>query len=559
VDSTSDSASGSCGPNPINGTCTLRAALTQANVSTGVQTIIVPVGTFRLTVTGSDDTGATGDLDILASRTVVIKGQGPANTIIDANGIDRVFDVQPGAAFILTDVKITGGSVSGASGAGLRNNEASATLDNVQDIGNTARASGSSEGDGGGIVNQNNGFLVVNNSVISGNSAAVVNNVGGYGGGIGNFTGSTANINNTEISNNSAGINGGGITQNQNGSNISLTNSTISGNVAVAGGGIASGGAGTTTVNLTTTTVTSNQATNGNGGGITMANQNAVLRITNSTLSNNTSPNNNQFAGGAIRIGGPGSSATITSSTIVNNSAFTGGAISNQSVNGSTASVSVAGSVFGNNNGGNCTANYGGSNNAESGTGCGFGLQNSNTGLSNGNPDTTEGFTVVFVPPTNSPLVDAASDCSGQSTDQRRVARPQATTTLKCDIGSVELQPTTNFNCATPSRLKVATTRASAGVLQVTISTFNPATNQIEPNNRIKSISFNASPNINSSNVIVLPTRPVVGGTQVTFQLIRPLALTAASASGAGTQPFTIVDRCGNYNSFAGGGVNAWQ
>jgi len=527
--------------------------LTQANDSTGVQTIILPFGTFRLTVSGSDDSGAAGDLDILASRQVTIKGQGPANTIIDANGIDRVFDVQPGATFILTDAKITGGSVSGASGAGLRN-RGTATLDNVQVIGNTARASGSNEGDGGGIVNQNGANLTVTNSQISGNSAAVVNNVGGFGGGIGNFTGSIASVINSEISGNSAGINGGGITQNQDGSIVSLTNTTLSGNTAVAGGGIASGGTGTTTVNLTATTVTANQATNGNGGGITMANQSGILRITNSTLSNNTSPNNNAFGGGAIRIGGPGSSATITSSTIVNNSAFTGGGISNASVNGASAGVTVNGSVFGNNNGGNCTANYGGNNNAESGTGCGFGLQNVNTGLSNGNPDTTEGFTGVFVPPTNSPLVDAANDCSGQSVDQRGVTRPQTTTTAKCDIGSVELQPTTNFNCATPSRLKVATTRVSAGILQVTISTFNPSNNQIEPNNRIKSISFGTA-----SNTIVLPARPVVGGTQVTFQLIRPLALTAVSASGAGTQSFTIVDRCGNYKSFAGAGPNAWQ
>jgi len=87
--------------------------------------------------------------------------------------------------------------------------------------------------------------------------------------------------------------------------------------------------------------------------------------------------------------------------------------------------------------------------------------------------------------------------------------------------------------------------------LLVTVKTVK-ANGDPETNNRIKGITFNTG-----SNVVVLPTRPEVGQSTVTFNLIRPELLNTV-AVGAGTQPFTITDRCGTYNSFAGGGPAAW-
>lgn len=57
---------GRCDSDPGSGTrCTLRAALMEANVLGGMQTIRVPSGTYKLTLKGAEEDGArSGDLDI---------------------------------------------------------------------------------------------------------------------------------------------------------------------------------------------------------------------------------------------------------------------------------------------------------------------------------------------------------------------------------------------------------------------------------------------------------------------------------------------------------------
>src|SRR2546425_290335 len=70
--------------------CTLRAAIQEANALAGPDTIVVPAGTYVLTIAGQgEDAAATGDLDV--TDDVSITGAGPDSTIIDGNGIDRVF------------------------------------------------------------------------------------------------------------------------------------------------------------------------------------------------------------------------------------------------------------------------------------------------------------------------------------------------------------------------------------------------------------------------------------------------------------------------------------
>ena len=82
-------------------TCTVRAAVMEANASAGADTINIPAGTYTLTRTPFDDEfnfgGANesiGDLDIL-NGDVTIVGAGAASTIIDGGNIDRIFDIRP--------------------------------------------------------------------------------------------------------------------------------------------------------------------------------------------------------------------------------------------------------------------------------------------------------------------------------------------------------------------------------------------------------------------------------------------------------------------------------
>ena len=84
--------------------CSLREAIIAANEAEGPDSIELPAGTFTLSIEGRDeDLGATGDLDITTSLTLT--GAGQDETIVDAGGIDRVFDVQHN--FLMQDVEIS--------------------------------------------------------------------------------------------------------------------------------------------------------------------------------------------------------------------------------------------------------------------------------------------------------------------------------------------------------------------------------------------------------------------------------------------------------------------
>ncbi len=115
----------------VNGTCSLREAITAANTDLavdacpagiGADVILLPPGTYTLTLAGSNEDGnATGDLDITAALTLV--GSGALATTVDATELgDRAFHVDPlatGAFVSIQAVKVTGGSLT-VSGAGAR-------------------------------------------------------------------------------------------------------------------------------------------------------------------------------------------------------------------------------------------------------------------------------------------------------------------------------------------------------------------------------------------------------------------------------------------------------
>jgi hypothetical protein len=73
----------------------LRSAIQAVNSRSNSDTIQLPSGTIKLTLAGTnEDNAATGDLDLKSN--VTIKGKGAGSTIIDAENLNRVFQVLSG-------------------------------------------------------------------------------------------------------------------------------------------------------------------------------------------------------------------------------------------------------------------------------------------------------------------------------------------------------------------------------------------------------------------------------------------------------------------------------
>ena len=82
-----------------SGHVSLRSAIMAANAKPNSDTIIVPSGTFLLTIPGSGGfSDAAGGLDINGNLT--IKGRGATKTIIDGNDMDRVIQILSGKVSI---------------------------------------------------------------------------------------------------------------------------------------------------------------------------------------------------------------------------------------------------------------------------------------------------------------------------------------------------------------------------------------------------------------------------------------------------------------------------
>jgi len=205
-----------------NGNCSLREAIRAANTHTAVDacpagvgqvTIQLTTGAYPLSLTGQfEDTALTGDLDITADLN--INGAGTGNTVIDANGIDGVFEVFGPAKATFSNLAIVRGDVRPNNGGGLSVNQgASVTLESVYFNANFAAH-------GAGILND--GITIINNSTFIGNVAT------DDGGGIRNDNLMT--ITNSTISANLAAYGSGGGLENH--GTLTLTNSTIQGNQA---------------------------------------------------------------------------------------------------------------------------------------------------------------------------------------------------------------------------------------------------------------------------------------------------------------------------------------
>ncbi len=142
-------------PQPGAGPCTLRAAIIEANALAGADAIVLsndlPDGhVYTLTLAGEgEDAGGSGDLDISDDLQIRFLASGD-RPVVDANGIDRVFDVLAGNVTML-GFDITGGAAVDAqatSGGGVlvRSGAGAVTLSLMRVYGNTAQL-------GGGLYN----------------------------------------------------------------------------------------------------------------------------------------------------------------------------------------------------------------------------------------------------------------------------------------------------------------------------------------------------------------------------------------------------------------------
>jgi hypothetical protein len=207
--------------------CTLRAAVQQARVTAGGDTI-----NFTSAVDGTITLGlgelVIGD-DPDSDKDVTINGPGARILTVSGNNASRVFRIVDDASAVINRLRISNGNTA-FSGGGISNDGDSLTLTNSTVSGNSAN------GAGGGIYNSGNA-LTLSKTTVSGNTS------GDAGGGIRNVGQSDLTLTNSTLSDNSASTNGGGIS---NGGMMMLTNSTLTKNDAgTEGGGVANISPGT--------------------------------------------------------------------------------------------------------------------------------------------------------------------------------------------------------------------------------------------------------------------------------------------------------------------------
>lgn len=372
----------------MTGICTLRAAIQEANAWPGADVIQIAAGTYTLSIAGAgEDLAVTGDLDIRDS--VTIEGASAATTVIDANALDRVFDVKPMSTATLSvairDVTIREGAVTDAGGAGIRHDD--------------------------------DGTLTVEDAVLTENHVSGITSPATGGAIDAGYGGGSLELRRLVLSQNSANR-GGAIFHN---GPFAIWDSTFEANTAaVNGSAIESYAPGS----VERCAFAGNQA----GVGSTVDLNAGPFTFQNSTFSGNTS--------GAATIGTSASTLSLESVTGFDNAAIA-------SVVAYGGTTSIVNSVFWNTAGGSeCHLNGGAivslGHNLDDDDTCGAGpgdlpIQNPQLApLANNG-----GFTETHLPAPGSPLANAGLDSACQIEDQRGYLRNLGPANA-CDIGSVE-------------------------------------------------------------------------------------------------------------------------
>lgn len=392
----------------------LRDAIDQANANPGPDTINVPAGIYTLAILGRDeDANLTGDLDITGATTIT--GAGAGLTIIDADGIDRAFDVIGGPT-VLQGLTITSGAPAVVIAAS-----------------------------GGNVRGQDSADLTIQDSIVSNGNAS-------YGGGVFADKG-VLNIVRTEVVGNSV---------------TGVIGQTVFSGI---GGAIYKGGG---SMVLTDSLVADNHADFNSNAIIYVT---AALTVTNSTINDNTAQGYmvlveaQQSANFAIGL----NHVTIANNTTATS---VGAGLTVNLISPAVMPVTVTGSLFVNNVGSGATqrncallgnggpAITSGGNNLSDDTTCTAFTQpgdlNNNQSTSLGALANNGGPTRTLALVAGSSALDAAGACGAvTATDQRGVSRPQG---AACDIGAFEadvvVTPTTEAPTTEAPTTEAPTTAA---------------------------------------------------------------------------------------------------
>ncbi len=245
-----DWQAGACVNNQAKSTCSLRAAITQANMDAANDLIRVPPlsggRNYQLSI-------RSGPLK--ATTAMTITGPGSGDVTIDAGGLYSALAVDAGSSGTVWVIGLSlfngGEAIYGPTGQGGGLNIATGSTVKLNDV--VIRLC-KVTGPGGGIVNRGNLQLTKVTVTTNGSGSTGVGNgavFAGPGGGINN-TG-TLTIDRSTIDHNDA-LRGGGI---NNSGTLNMSESTVSGNTARnSGGGIRNSG----TLNIKFSTIANNWA-----------------------------------------------------------------------------------------------------------------------------------------------------------------------------------------------------------------------------------------------------------------------------------------------------------
>lgn len=429
------------------GSCSLRAAIEQANALEGNDVIQLPNGEYLLTLTGPNEDGSvSGDLDI--SSTLSILSNDAAATRVVGSG-DRVLDVQLGAIAAITRVTVTGGG-GVAAGGGIRN-AGTLVLTGCEVIGNGG--DGRAVTNGGGIFNL--GVLTLAGGAVVANQVQSSSPIPVAGAGIYSTTGMLLTAvrvdNNNALGNNAVG---GGIQALAPGV-VQIAGGSVIGNRATLGAGIHVAGA---EVNVNGASIAANSATRSGAGARVLS---GALVLTNTTFSGN---NANEDGGGVALNGGSLSGYNVTFANNLADADLNGsgggggiaqtGAATAQLFNSIVASnldASPTGTLAADCIG---TLASGGFNLIGTTMGCNFvalGTDQVNLNAGLAALASNNGATPTHALLVNSPALDAGDpagclDSTMQAllTDQRGLPRNRdgnGDGTARCDSGAYELQP----------------------------------------------------------------------------------------------------------------------
>lgn len=288
VTKTVDTADGLC--SAVD--CSLREAVIAANTSPDADEILVPTGTYPLTLVGSGP--AAGDLDLLDEVTLRLPDGAVGPAVVQAAPGWRV--VRVGAVVAtLSDLVLEGGSALGGAGSGTAGggvfvaDGGTLTLERCEVRDSEAAGLG-----GGGIYFELSASGVLVDSSVTGNSVSGLPGLGGgiRAGGLGTLT-----LLRTVVDSNSTAQDGAGLYAR---GTVSIERSALSNNIAGDdGGGIYVGGESTTVVE---STIAGNEAGD-LGGGVAVTGSLVVRR---SLVGNNVARDGGgiYFLGAALEVEG---------------------------------------------------------------------------------------------------------------------------------------------------------------------------------------------------------------------------------------------------------------